>query len=170
MFVFSLKSNKKRIIIMVILLGLIFAALYFTRNIKMPALNDGGISLRASDAQERAAFLSQFGWKIKEDPVKVEEVVIPAEFNETYQKYNQLQLTQNFDLTDYAGKCVKKWTYEIENYPGYESENSCIRANLLVYEGAVIGGDISSLEQNGFMRTFDFPESELNNNPENDNN
>ncbi|MBQ7595785.1 MAG: DUF4830 domain-containing protein [Clostridia bacterium] len=163
MFVFSLKSNKKRIIIMAVLLALIFTALFLTRNSKMPAVNDGGISLRASNAQERIAFLSQFGWKVKEDPVKVEEVIIPQEFNKTYQQYNQLQTTQNFDLSKYAGKTVKKWTYEVENYPGYESENSCIRANLLVYEGAVIGGDISSLEQNGFMHNFDFPENEVNN-------
>ena len=159
MFVFSLKSNKKRIVIMAVMLIMIFCALFFTRNSKMPASRDAGINLKASTAEERIAFLSQFGWKIKEDPVKVEEVVIPSQFNETYENYNRIQQTQNLDLEKYAGKTVKKWTYDVENYPGYESENGCIRANLLIYEGAVIGGDISSLEQNAFMQGFDFPEA-----------
>ena len=37
-----------------------------------PAVSDNAISLKASNASERAAFLSQFGWDIEEDPVEVE--------------------------------------------------------------------------------------------------
>ena len=169
MFVFSIRSNKKRIILMAVMLAVILAALYFTRDSKLPAMEDAGISLKASNAQERIAFLSQFGWEVDEDPAKVEEVIIPSEFDETYQKYNQIQLSQNFDLTKYAGKTVKKWSYEVKNYPGYEAQNSCIRANLLVYEGAVVGGDVSSLEQNGFMQNFDFPENQVNKTEKTDN-
>ena len=32
-----------------------------------------------------------------------------------------------------------------------------VQANILVYEGAVIGGDICSTELDGFMQGFDFP-------------
>ena len=51
-----------------------------------------------------------------------------------------------------AGKgcTVKKWTYILTDYPGYE-EKDCIRMNLLVYKGKVIGGDICSVELDGFM-------------------
>ena len=35
-----------------------------------------------------------------------------------------------------------------------------VQANLLIYEGRVIGGDICSLEQGGFMQGFDFPITE----------
>lgn len=158
MFVLSLRTNKKRLIF--ILAGIVAALLllYFGVNRDAPAANDGAISLKASDAGERLAFLSQFGWEVEEDPVKVEEVIIPSEFNAVYEKYNQLQLEQKFDLTKYAGKTAKKWTYKIKNYPGYGTDCDFIYANLLVFEGVVIGGDVSSQEQNGFMRGFDFPE------------
>lgn len=158
MFVFSLRTNKKRIILMAILIAAIALGLFLTRNSDLPVTDSAGISLRASDAKERAAFLSQFGWKIDEDPVTVEEIIIPEQFDETYKKYNEIQLSQDMDLSAYAGKTAKKWTYTVKNYPGYEQENSCIRANLIVFAGAVIGGDISSLEQGGFTQGFDFPE------------
>ena len=162
MFVFSLRANKKRIILMAILLVSIALGLFLTRNSDLPVTNDSGISLKASSAEERVAFLSQFGWKIDEDPVQVEEVVIPQEFDETYEKYNEIQIAQNLDLKLYAGKTAKKWTYTVKNYPGYETENSCIRANLIVFDGAVIGGDVCSLEQGGFMQGFDFPSQNQN--------
>ncbi|MCQ2479131.1 MAG: DUF4830 domain-containing protein [Clostridia bacterium] len=157
MFVFSLRANKKRIILMAGLIAVIVLGLFLTRNSDLPVTDDSGILLKAGSAEERIAFLSQFGWEIEEDPVQVEEIVIPAEFDETYEKYNEIQLAQNMDLSPYAGKTAKKWTYTVKNYPDYETENSCIRANIIVFEGAVIGGDISSLEQGGFMQGFDFP-------------
>ena len=48
------------------------------------------------------------------------------------------------------GCAVKKWTYILTDYPGYEDKD-CIRLNLLVYKGKVIGGDICSVELDGFM-------------------
>ena len=122
-----------------------------------PAVSDNAISLKASNASERAAFLSQFGWDIEEDPVEVAEVIIPAEFDRGYEKYNEIQKAQNLDLTPYAGKRAKRWTYNIKNYPGYEGDSGTVQANILVYEGAVIGGDICSTELDGFMQGFDFP-------------
>ena len=158
MFVLSLRANKKRLVLILAGVAVALLVLFFAVNRNTPAANDGAISLKASDAGERLAFLSQFGWEVDEDPVKVEEVIIPAEFNSVYEKYNQLQLEQNFDLTKYAGRTAKKWTYKIKNYPGYGEDCDFIHANILVCEGAVIGGDVSSQEQNGFMRGFDFPE------------
>ena len=72
-------------------------------------------------------------------------------------KYNEIQKAQNLDLTPYAGKRAKRWTYNIKNYPGYEGDSGTVQANILVYEGAVIGGDICSTELDGFMQGFDFP-------------
>ena len=69
---------------------------------------------QASNASERAAFLSQFGWEIEEDPVEVAEVINPAEFDRGYEKYNEIQKAQNLDLTPYAGKRAKRWTYNIK--------------------------------------------------------
>ena len=84
-------------------------------------------------------------------------LIIPPEFDEVYEKYNAIQKEQGFDLTKYQGKRVKRWTYAIKNYPGYAADSGCIHANLLVYEGQVIGGDVCSVELNGFMHGFDYP-------------
>ena len=160
MFVFSLKANKKRLLIILIALAAVLAAVFFAVSRDEPVVNDSGISFRASNEQERIAFLSQFGWDVNEDPVSVEEVVIPVQFDDVYSKYNQIQLTQGLDLSKYAGQTAKKWTYEVRNSRGYAADSNCIRANIIVYQGAVIGGDICSVEQGGFMQSFDYPQNQ----------
>lgn len=157
MFVFSIKSSKLKIALTAFAAVLAVAAVVLLINRGRPAVKDNAISLKASNASERTAFLSQFGWEIEEDPVEVAEVIIPAEFDRGYEKYNEIQKAQNLDLTPYAGKRAKRWTYNIKNYPGYEGDSGTVQANILVYEGAVIGGDICSTELDGFMQGFDFP-------------
>ncbi len=159
MFIISLKSDRKKLVVILCCILAVAFILFMAFRGDKAVIDDGGINLKASNESERIAFLSQFGWDVDTDPVKVEEVIIPTEFNEVYEKYNQLQLTQNFDLTDYAGKSVKKWTYSVKNYPGYAAESGLIQVNMLVLDGVVIGGDVSNIEQNGFMQTFDFPEN-----------
>ena len=46
---------------------------------------------------------------------------------------------------------MKKWTYEITNYPDAKSK---VYANMLVLNGKVVGGDVSSAEKDGFMHGF----------------
>lgn len=160
MFVFSVRANKPKLIaaLCILFLALIIVSFFINKN-ESPVTKGNEINAKASDEEERIAFLSQFGWKIDDDPVEVTEVIIPSEFNDTYTKYNEIQKNQSMNLEPYKGKRVKKWVYEVENYPGYTTEDSCVRATLLVYEGIVIGGDVSSLEKDGFMQGFDFPES-----------
>ena len=43
-----------------------------------PVTGNNDITAKASDSAERIAFLSQFGWKINEEPVEVTEVIIPS--------------------------------------------------------------------------------------------
>jgi len=157
MFVYSVKSSKLKLIALVFVIVLAVGALLYLSRGETPAASDGGISLRAGNAEERGAFLSQFGWECKEDPLEVAEVIIPAEFDSAYEKYNAVQKEQNLDLELYRGKRCKRWTYEIENYPGYENRSGLIQANLLVYNGLVIGGDVCSVELGGFLQGFDFP-------------
>lgn len=158
MLVISLKANKKRLVVLaVITVVLMILAISVFGGAKQVA-DTSAISYKAGNNEQRLAFLSQFGWKVEEDPVSVEEVIIPINFNKIYESYNELQKSQDLDLTKYAGETAKKWTYQVKNYPGYGEDSDCIRANLLVFEGVIIGGDISNIEQDGFMRTFDFPE------------
>ena len=167
MFVYSVRSSKLKFIALLLVVALAVCALLYFSGGGKPAVQDGGISLRAGNAAERTAFLSQFGWEIDEEPAEVCEVIIPAEFDSAYQSYNELQKRQNLDLTDYHGLRAKRWTYEVKNYPGYESRSGTIQANLLVLDGAVIGGDICSLAPNGFMQGFDMPQGAEKSAPEN---
>lgn len=84
----------------------------------------------------------------------MEELIIPEQFDETYSQYLELQASQGFDLTDYCGKRVKRYTYEITNYPTGESG---IQAGLLVYKSTVIGGDVLSAQLGGFIHGLEMP-------------
>jgi len=105
--------------------------------------------IRTND--DRVAFLNAFGWEVGADPIAIEEVVIPAEFDDVYTQYNEIQQYQGLDLSRYRGKTVKRYTYRVTNYPGGEEAN----ANILVYKERVIGGDVCSAEFEGFMHGFE---------------
>ena len=89
-----------------------------------------------------------------EEPVQTQEVRVPTEPNEVFQRYNDLQISQGYDLTQYSGKTIRRYVYSIENYPGGEG---AYYATVLVYKNDVIGGDVSSAAQNGVMHSFAMP-------------
>lgn len=157
MFVFSVKTSKTKIAALVIAIIALAAALFMVIGRgKQPAANDSAINYKAETAAERKAFLSQFGWKISEDPVEVSEVIIPENFDDGYTEYAEMNKAQGLDLEPFKGMRAKRWTYAVLNYPGLENTET-VQANLLVFDGRVIGGDICSLEQGGFIKGFDFP-------------
>ena len=80
---------------------------------------------------------------VSETPYEVVEFTIPTEFNEVYSRYNELLKTAGYDLSPYKGKTCKRYTYLIP------SQNA--RANIIVYDGKIIGGDISSITLDGIM-------------------
>ena len=161
MFVFSVKADRTKIIAAACAALLVTVGILLTvRSTGKPVANDGDISYKASNPQERIAFLSQFGWKTDEDPLEVAEVIIPSEFDTTYTAYNELQKEQGLDLEPYKGVRAQRWVYSIGNYPGHTDSGSDIRATLLILDGIVIGGDISSMEQGGFTAGFEFPSTD----------
>ena len=86
--------------------------------------------------EERIEFLNSFGWEVQPQPAEVMELTIPETFDGVYKEYNE--------------KRVKRWTYEITNYP----DEPQVVANLLVYEDKIIGGDVSTVRLDGFMHGF----------------
>ncbi len=104
----------------------------------------------AKTTEQQVMFLKAFGYDAEAEPTLIEEVIIPSEFDEQYTEYNNYQKLSGFDLSKHKGDRVKKYTYHITNYPDRKEVN----ANLLVYKGRVIGGDISSAELNGFVHGF----------------
>ena len=104
---------------------------------------------------ERQAFMSEMGWEVSEEYTSCKVVSIPEEFNETYESYNELQKEQGFNLKKYKGEMVEIYTYAVYNYPG-NPENVVI--NLMVFDGNLIGGDVSCNELDGFMQGLKNPD------------
>ncbi len=115
---------KKLIILLAISLILIFSA--FT----MPDLSD---------------FLKGLGYEFSENYTE-KTFTIPIEFDMVYNNYNEIQKEAGFDLSLYKGRTCTMYTYEIYNHPF----GKC-NANIIVYKGEIIGGDISSVNLDGFM-------------------
>ncbi len=109
----------------------------------------------AKTDEERIQFLNSFGWEVEPQPAEVMELTIPETFDGVYEEYNAIQQRQGMDLAKYKGKRVKRWTYQITNYP----DEPQVVANLLVYEDKIIGGDVSTVRLDGFMQGFD-PDSQ----------
>lgn len=146
MFVLSVKAEKKRLLI-----GLAAALLAITLLVVAFSLQGNGTpDIPGETNDQRIVFLQQYGWEVEEEPIDVQEVILPEEFNDVYTNYNAVQKTQNMDLEPFAGKTCKQWVYHVTNYPGEEN----VRATLLVYEGNIIGGDLSSAALDGFLCNF----------------
>ena len=88
--------------------------------------------------------VKQMGYDdVSETPYEVVEFEIPLEFNSVWENYNNLLKEKGYDLALYKGKKCKRYTYLIP------SENA--RANIIVRDGKIIGGDISSITLDGIM-------------------
>lgn len=88
--------------------------------------------------------IKQMGYDdVSETPYEVVEFEIPMNFNSVWENYNNLLKEKGYDLSLYKGKKCKRYTYLIP------SENA--RANIIVSDGKIIGGDISSITLDGIM-------------------
>ena len=104
--------------------------------------------------QDRISYLSAYGWQVSPEPVATQELLIPKEMDDSYTEYLALQTGQGFDLEEYAGKRVKRYTYEVFNYPTGESG---VQVNLLVCKNTVVGGEVLSPQLDGFLHGLAMP-------------
>lgn len=95
--------------------------------------------IRTND--DRLAYLGGLGWQVSPQPIATEELLIPEQFDDSYTGYLKLQSDQGFDLTQYQGKRVKRYTYQLNNYP---SQAEPVQISLLIYKNRVVGGQIQS--------------------------
>ena len=111
-------------------------------------------NITVENNEDRVAYLESLGWEVDPEPVESQEVRIPDELPEVLVRYNELQKSQGFDLTEYAGKTVERYVYEVTNYP--DTTDSYF-ATILIWKDAVIGGDVSAAAQNGVMQGLNYP-------------
>ena len=100
-------------------------------------------------------FLKDYGWRVGEQAVEIEEITLPEQFGEVYRQYNELQYQAGLDLLPYCGKKCVRYTYLVENYPRPVEDE--VRANVVCYRGKPIAGDIMTVRLDGFMHSLIFP-------------
>ncbi len=151
------KGKLAAIVLLILFVVVLLAVLLKNADEPTPG-TDGEQTVSASEVrtnEDRVAYLAQFGWEVSTESVQTQEVRIPTDPSDVFERYNDLQIAQGFDLHDYAGKTVRRYVYEIENYPG----DGQYYATLLICKGAVIGGDVCAAEKGGVMHGFAMPEA-----------
>lgn len=149
MFVCSVKAGKAKI--WFVLAGLITLVLLGGLLPGREKAASAAITVQGGTNEERIGFLRQFGWEPQEEPAEICEILIPEDFTGVYEVYQQLQQSQGFDLRNWRGKRVRRWSYLLKNPPENAGETV---ADLLIADGRIIGGDICSREMNGVLQGF----------------
>ena len=109
-----------------------------------------------SNNDARVQFLKDFGWEVTSSPAESSQVRIPENTTEVFDRYNQLQKSQGYDLSNYAGKNVMRFVYKVNNYPGATEP---VYATVLVHKNQVIGGDVTNTAPDGKVQGFRMPQS-----------
>ncbi len=146
MMVMTAKVNLKKVaIILAAVVGVILALiLLFGGSDSTPTA-----TTPVSGNDGRVAFLRDMGWEVSTSPVESGQVRIPKEQSPVYQRYNDLQKSQGYDLTQYAGKTVMRYVYKVNNFP---NATEPVYATLLVYKDQIIGGDVTDTSAKGIVQ------------------
>lgn len=155
MLVMTAKVDKKKIaVILAGALILIAAlALLFGGGDDTPT----GAPSAITSNDDRVQFLSSFGWEVVTSPTETSQVRIPKDSTEIFERYNALQKSQGYDLTDFQGKTVMRYVYKIKNYPGATEP---VYATILIANNQVIGGDVTDTSATGVIQGFPVPEKD----------
>ena len=151
MMVMTAKVDKKKILLILGLAALILALLLMLPG-RGNAQTTAGGSLATNTA--RVEFLKSLGWEVAAAPVESGQVRIPEGTDEVFTRYNELQKSQGYDLTPYAGKTATRYVYQINNYPGATDP---VYATLLIRKDQIIGGDITDTTPGGRITGFSKP-------------
>lgn len=137
MFVFRIK-RKRLVILLTAVLLVVTAIIIFVNTDLTPVddyaeVNSKSYSLKATNKNDRIGFFEKLGIKVTDEAV--DEVTIPQQFNSVYESYNELQKKCGLNLSRYAGKTAKRYTYGTDDGK---------KAVILVFKNRIIGGHIAS--------------------------
>ena len=138
MFIITAKCSKRRVVKILLIFALLlslFLALRACRHSSPPPVIATGTN------EERIAYLASLGWEVNDQPIETLSVTLGETLEEPYLSYNDLQLSQGFDLTRYCGQTLSRYTYVVTNYP--DASLPC-QADLYVCDGVLAAGDTSA--------------------------
>ena len=146
MMVMTAKVDFKKILIALAAVAGVILALILLLGGRSSAPT-GATSVAGNDG--RVDFLKSLGWEVSASPVESGQVRIPKDQKPIFTRYNDLQKSAGYDLSQYADKTVMRYVYKVNNYPGTTEP---VYATLLVYKDQIIGGDITDTAAQGAMR------------------
>lgn len=149
MFIWSTRLSKKKLVLGGVLIACVLAAALF-----LPTLlgaEAAPAALPGETNAQRVEYLRNCGWEVVEEPVETFQFLLPEKLEEPYASYNDLQLSQGFDLRPYCGRQLARYTYTLTNYP---DRPEGVQANLYVCDGQIIGGDIFCPGAGGFQEAL----------------
>lgn len=146
MMVMTAKVDKKRVgLILALIVGIIVLICVLASGNHDSTSQPVGLVTN----DQRVAYLTNLGWEVVVSPVETRQVRIPVELSEVFLRYNELQVSQGFDLNQYSGKTVTQYVYQVENYP---NATDPVYATLLIYDNQVIGGDVTDTSATGVVQ------------------
>ncbi len=142
----NLKLPKKYIILSLVILALSVLLVVNLTALKHAKKTDSAVQSITEDFSV-ADYIESFGPVIDRNACQIDEVTVPFEFGEVYNSYNQIQISQGFDLLQYKGVVLKRYTYPVLNFP----EGNNVYVEVLIYSGSVVAADIYSTDLDGFL-------------------
>ena len=149
MMVMTAKVNIKKVIAALAAVAGVIVALILLLGGGNSSAPTAAPSVAGNDG--RVAFLNALGWEVNASPKESGQVRIPQEQNQIFSRYNELQKSAGYDLSQYAGKTVMRYVYTVTNFP---DATEPVYATLLIYKNQVIGGDITNTAANGAMQAL----------------
>lgn len=96
--------------------------------------------------EDRVNLINTLGYEVSTDAVEVKQITIPEAFSDVYTEYNKLQQKAGFNLKDYSGYTADVYKYKISG----TTEEKFV--NIIICDGVLIGGDVSSALLGGEMQ------------------
>lgn len=124
------------IIIAVALLALIVV---YASGRLLDARPDAASALPTGESAEaREEYLASLGFTL-DTKSSLTEVMVPKEFDERFDEYNEMLKTCGFDLEPLRGQTMKKCVYTVTNAP---KDDGKVSAVLLVHDGSIVAGHL----------------------------
>ena len=142
------KSKTKKLITLFLIAAIVLGVIL---------LSSCGKSTDLSTLAGRQAFLQSLGWEIDPESEDMRSVQLPDSLGGMMTEYNEIQLSQGYDLSAHLGEQCQQYTYLVCNYP---DESQTVLATLYIQGNQVIAGDIHSTALNGFMHGLTKTEAE----------
>ena len=124
--------TKKQILLTLLLAVVISGAILFS------------FSSRDKNAELCLKFIESLGYHPHGEPIEIANVDIPEGFGKVYENYQKIQKEAGFDLTQYRGVSITRYTFRL-------SDGDYTLANILIHDGKICGGDILNPSIGGNM-------------------